>query len=245
MGRFSGKSVIVTGAGNGIGLRYAEAFAAAGASVTIADIDGAAAAAAAKRIDGSLAVTADVADEGSVAAMVAAAAERFGGIDVLVNNAGLHMGRYNLTSELSLEEWRRLFDVNLFGAVLCARHCRPSMVSRGGGVILNQSSNSSYQGVGAYSISKLALNGLTLSLAQELAADNIRVAGIAPGMVASDAVLARLEDAHKELVLGGQLVKRWGNVDDLVDFVLLLCSDSASFFTGQTVTVDGGFVRRI
>jgi 3-oxoacyl-[acyl-carrier protein] reductase len=102
MGRFSGKSVIVTGAGNGIGLRYAEAFAAEGASVTIADIDGAAAAAAAKRIDGSLAVTADVADEASVAAMAAAAVERFGGIDVLVNNAGLHMGRYNLTSELSL-----------------------------------------------------------------------------------------------------------------------------------------------
>jgi 3-oxoacyl-[acyl-carrier protein] reductase len=119
------------------------------------------------------------------------------------------------------------------------------MVNRGGGVILNQSSNSSYLGVGAYSISKLALNGLTLSLAQEFAADNIRVVGIAPGMVASAAVLARLEDVHKKAVLGGQLVKRWGNVDDLVDFVLLLCSDGASFVTGQTMTVDGGFVKRI
>jgi NAD(P)-dependent dehydrogenase (short-subunit alcohol dehydrogenase family) len=245
MGRFADKSVIVTGAGNGIGLRYAEAFAAEGASVTIADIDGAAATAAAARIDGSQAVKVDVADETSVAEMAAAAVERFGGIDVLVNNAGLHMGRYNLTSTLSLEEWRRLFDVNVFGAVLCARHCRQAMVSRGGGVILNQSSNSSYLGVGAYSISKLALNGLTLSLAQEFAPDNIRVVGIAPGMVASDAVLARLEDVHKKAVLGGQLVKRWGQADDLVGFVLLLCSDDASFMTGQTVTVDGGFVKRI
>jgi len=243
--RFEGRSVIVTGAANGIGRAYADAFAREGASVTIADIDGDAAAAAAAQLDGSLAVTVDVAEEESVAAMVTAVTERFGGVDVLVNNAGLHMGQYNLTSTLPLADWRRLFDVNLFGAVLCARYCRPSMVARGGGVICNQSSNSSYLGVGAYSISKLALNGLTLSLAQEFAPDNIRVVGIAPGMVASDAVLARLEDVHKEMVLGGQLVKRWGRVEDLVGMVLLLCSDDASFVTGETVTVDGGYTKRI
>jgi len=244
-GRFAGKSVIVTGAGNGIGLGYAEAFAGEGASVTLADIDGAAAEVAAKRIDGSLAVTVDVADEPSVAAMVGAVVERFGGVDILVNNAGLHMGQYNLTSTLPLEDWRRLFDVNLFGAALCARYCREHMATRGGGVILNQSSNSAYLGVGAYSISKLALNGLTLSLAQEFAPDNIRVVGIAPGMVASDAVLTRLSDANKQMMLGGQLVKRFGQVDDLVAMVLLVCSDGASFFTGQTVIVDGGFVKRV
>jgi len=244
-GRFSEKTVIVTGAGNGIGLGYAEAFAGEGASVTIADIDGEAAEAAAKRVEGSLAVTVDVADEASVAAMVDAAVERFGGVDVLVNNAGLHMGRLNLCSTLSLDEWRRLLDVNLLGAVLCARYCRVPMVERGGGVILNQSSNSSYLGVGAYSISKLALNGLTLSLAQELAADHIRVVGIAPGMVASEAVLERLEDKNKQMVLGGQLIKRWGQVDDLAEVVLMLCSDGASFLTGQTVVVDGGYVKRI
>jgi len=244
-GRFAGKSVIVTGAGNGIGLRYAEAFAGEGASVTIADIDGAAAEVAAKRIDGSLAVTVDVADEQSVAAMVGAVVQQFGGVDILVNNAGLHMGQYNLTSTLPLEDWRRLFDVNLFGAALCARYCREHIAARGGGVILNQSSNSAYLGVGAYSISKLALNGLTLSLAQEFAPDNIRVVGIAPGMVASDAVLTRLSDANKQMMLSGQLVKRFGQVDDLVAMVLLVCSDGASFFTGQTVIVDGGFVKRV
>jgi len=243
--RFTEKSVIVTGSGQGIGLAYARAFAAEGASVTIVDIDGEAASAAAASIDGSLAVASDVAEEASVIAMVAAVTERFGGVDVLVNNAGLHLGAYNLTSTLPLDDWRRLFDVNVFGAVLCARECRRSMAERGGGVVLNQSSNSSYLGVGAYSVSKSALNAVTLSLAQEFAPDGIRVVGIAPGMVGSDAVLERLEDVHKEAVLGGQLVKRWGQVDDLVGAALLLCSADAAFVTGQTVIVDGGFVKRL
>jgi NAD(P)-dependent dehydrogenase (short-subunit alcohol dehydrogenase family) len=243
--RFTGKSVVITGAGAGIGLGYARAFAAEGAQVTIADIDAGAATAAAGAIAGSLAVAVDVADEASVAAMVAASNERFGGVDILVNNAGLHMGTYNQGVDLPLEDWRRLFDVNVFGSVLCTRHCRPSMMARGGGVVLNQSSNSSYLGVGAYSTSKAALNAVTLSLAQELAGDGIRVLGIAPGMVASDAVLARLDQPLKDMVLAGQLVKRFGSIDDLVGMVLLLCSDDAFFMTGQTVVVDGGYVRQL
>lgn len=244
MQRFAGKSVIVTGAGHGIGLGYARAFAAEGASVTIADIDGYAAQTAAAEIAGSLAVAVDVADESSVAAMVAACVTRFGGVDVLVNNAGLHMGNYNECVALPLADWRRLFDVNVFAPVLCARHCHASMAARGGGVILNQSSNSSYLGVGAYSISKLALNGVTLSLARELAPDNIRVVGIAPGMIASDAVLERLPEIHRKTMLDGQLVKRFGAIEDLIEMTLLLCSDAAAFMTAQTVVVDGGFVRR-
>ncbi|HVM64306.1 MAG TPA: SDR family oxidoreductase [Acidimicrobiales bacterium] len=237
--------MLVTGAAQGIGRAYASAFAAEGASVTVADIDGDLARAAAKGIDGSLAVEVDVADEASVVAMVGACVDRFGGVDVLVNNAGLHMGRYNLCSTLPMEDWRRLLDVNVLGAVVCARYCRGPMSERGGGVILNQSSNSSYLGVGAYSVSKLALNGVTLSLAREFAPDGIRVVGIAPGMVASDAVLERLEDHNKEMVLGGQLVKRFGAVDDLIGMVLLLCSGDAAFVTGQTVTVDGGYVGHV
>ena len=244
-GRYEGKSVLVTGAAQGIGRAYAEAFAAEGAAVTVADIDGERAQLTAKGIDGSLSVAVDVADEASVAAMVEACVDRFDGVDVLVNNAGLHMGKYNLCSTLSLEDWRRLLDVNVLGAVLCARYCREHMVRRGGGVILNQSSNSSYLGVGAYSVSKLALNGVTLSLAREFAPDRIRVVGIAPGMVASGAVLERLEDHNMQMVLTGQLVKRFGAVEDLVGMVLLLCSDEASFVTGQTMTVDGGYVGHV
>ena len=243
--RYEGKVVIVTGAAQGIGRAYAAAFAAEGASVTVADIDGDRANATSKDIDGSFAVAVDVANEPSVAAMVDACTDRFGGVDVLVNNAGLHMGKYNLCSTLALDDWRRLLDVNVLGAVLCARYCHAPMARRGGGVILNQSSNSSYLGVGAYSVSKLALNGVTLSLAREFAPDGIRVVGIAPGMVASDAVLERLEDHNKQMVLGGQLVKRFGAVEDLVGMVLLLCSDEAAFVTGETMTVDGGYVGRI
>jgi 3-oxoacyl-[acyl-carrier protein] reductase len=243
--RYEGKVVIVTGAAQGIGRAYAAAFAAEGASVTVADIDGDRANATSKDIEGSFAVAVDVANEPSVAAMVDACTDRFGGVDVLVNNAGLHMGKYNLCSTLALDDWRRLLDVNVLGAVLCARYCRAPMARRGGGVILNQSSNSSYLGVGAYSVSKLALNGVTLSLAREFAPDGIRVVGIAPGMVASDAVLERLEDHNKQMVLGGQLVKRFGAVEDLVGMVLLLCSDEAAFVTGETMTVDGGYVGRV
>jgi len=247
--RFAGTVVIVTGAGQGIGRAYARAFAAEGAAVAVADIDGVAAGQVAAELAGlgaeSLPCTVDVSDDDSVRAMTAACVGRFGGIDVLVNNAGLHMGQYNLCVDLPLGDWRRLLDVNLLGPVLCSRHCRQSMAGRGGGVILNQSSSSAYLGVGAYSISKLALNGLTLSLAQELAIDGIRVVGIAPGMVASDAVLARLEDHHKTAVLDGQLIKRFAGMDDLLGMVLLLCSDQASFVTGQTVLVDGGYVRQV
>jgi len=247
--RFAGQVAIITGGAQGIGQAYAEAFAAEGASVVIADIAAEAAAAAAAAIEAgggqALGIGADVADEDSVRDMVAACLERFGGVDILVNNAGLHMGKYNLCSTLPAEDWRRLLDVNLIGPVLCARHCRAPMAARGGGVILNQSSSAAYLGVGAYGISKLALNGATMSLAAEFAPDQIRVVGIAPGMVASDAVIERLEEENKALVLNGQLIKRFAKVEDLLGMALTLCSDASSFVTGQTFLVDGGFVRHL
>ena len=241
--------MIITGAAAGIGRAYADAFAGEGASVVIADIDEPAALQVAKEIEAAggqaLGIGADVADEDSVRAMVAGCVDRFGGVDVLIANAGLHMGKYNLCSTLPAEDWRRLLDVNVIGPVLCARYCRESMAGRGGGVILSTSSTAAYLGAGAYGISKLALNGVTMSLASEFAPDHIRVVGIAPGMVASEAVIERLEEHNKELVLNGQLVKRFGNVDDLVGMALMLCSDASSFVTGQTILVDGGFVRHV
>jgi 3-oxoacyl-[acyl-carrier protein] reductase len=247
--RFAGKVAIVTGGAQGIGCAYAEAFAAQGASVIVADINAEAALEAAAQIEAAggraFGIGADVADEDAVVAMVAAGIEKFGGVDILVNNAGLHMGKYNLCSTLPADDWRRLLDVNLVGPVLCARHCRVSMAARGGGVILNQSSSAAYLGVGAYGISKLALNGATMSLAAEFAPDGIRVVGIAPGMVASDAVIERLEEENKALVLDGQLIKRFATVEDLLGMALTLCSDDSSFVTGQTFLVDGGFVRHL
>jgi NAD(P)-dependent dehydrogenase (short-subunit alcohol dehydrogenase family) len=155
------------------------------------------------------------------------------------------MGQYNLCSTLPVDDWRRLLDVNVIGAVLCSRYCRHPMAARGGGVILNQSSSSAHQGVGAYSVSKLALEAVTLSLATEFAEDHIRVVGVAPGMIGSNAVMERLEQHNKDLVLSGQLIKRFATVEDLFGVVLLLCSGEASFVTGQTYPVDGGFPRRV
>jgi 3-oxoacyl-[acyl-carrier protein] reductase len=254
VGRFVDKVVVVTGAANGIGRAYAQAFAAEGAGVVIADIDDAAmaesltlvaAGAAAAGAPAPITQHCDVVNEADVAAMVRTAVATFGGVDVLVNNAGLHLGRFNETSTLPVDQWRHILDVNVLGAMLCARECRASMAARGGGVVLNQSSMAAYLAAGgAYGVSKLALNGLTMSLAAEFGPEGTRVVAIAPGMIGSPAVLEHLGSEHQDLVTRGQAIKRFGEMGDLVGIVLFLCSAEASFITGQTFTVDGGFVPR-
>lgn len=254
--RFKNKVAFITGGGTGIGEVMARGLSAEGAAVVLADIDLNAAQTAAKLIESkggrAFAVECDVADETRVEAAVSEAAGEFGGIDILINNAARHLLEYNAPlTELPRNKWREMLDVNVVGIVNCAASCRPFMKARGGGVIVNISSIASLLidtqfGMTPYGVSKLAVRALVVGLAREFAADNIRVYGIAPGPVESQAILndesASMLDAF---VKGNQLIKRRGQMTDLVGALKFFCSDDASFITGETLVVGGGFPLRI
>jgi NAD(P)-dependent dehydrogenase (short-subunit alcohol dehydrogenase family) len=249
--RFTNKVAFITGAGQGIGEEYAKALAAEGAAVVIADIDQGAGerVAAAMRQAGqrALAVTCNVADRAGVADAVERSIAAFGGIDILINNAAKHLMEFNVPpTALPLDKWREMLDVNVVGIVNCSAACRATMRQRGGGVIVNQGSIAGFMSTTPYGISKLAVRGLTVALAQEFAADKIRVYCIAPGLVDSPAADAEVpKDMRDRLVSEQQLVKRHGRMSDLVGPLLFFCSDEASFVTGETLMVSGGFPLRV
>lgn len=244
---FSGKVAVITGAGAGLGSAFAEALAKGGAAVALLDVDGASVSQLYDKLnaDGlsALAVQADVACPSDLEKAVAAIVAAFGGIDILINNAGLHSAKYNVGFDvLGLDETRRLFDVNLLGLVALSSMCRPIMAGRGGGVIVNMASSAAFTANSAYGVSKLAVRGATICLATEYAGDGIRVNGIAPGLVGTEANIAQLPPAlftkyENEL----QLIRRPGRVSDIVDTMLYLCSDQSGFITGEVISVTGGY----
>jgi 3-oxoacyl-[acyl-carrier protein] reductase len=238
------KVALVTGAGSNLGKVYAMALASEGATVVIGDIDGDAARSAAQELIDTgaraLGLEMDVGKDEHVEAAVQETLSQFGGVDILVNNAGLARGRWSLCSELGNDDWRQIFAVNVVSALVAARACRASMAQRGGGVIINQSSMAAYHQIGgAYAVSKLAISGLTVALASEFAGDNIRVNGIAPGMMNG-----RLPQEIVDRMVAQQSVRRRGEPEDLVGALLFLCTDASSFVTGQTLIVDGGVASR-
>jgi 3-oxoacyl-[acyl-carrier protein] reductase len=245
--RFENRTAIITGGAIGFGRAFARALVAEGASVVIADIDAdmAERTAASLVSDGgqAIAVDCDVADTERVDAAIDAAIERFGGIDIVINNAGLHLMKYNQPfGMLSRNEIRSLFDVNVMGVINVTLACRDSMRERGGGVVLNISSMAGYMSATPYAVSKLTVRGLTVAFATELAPDRIRVNAIAPGLMNTENALADLPTPLiDEFVQRLQLVHRLGKMDDVVSAMLFLCSDEASFITGETLKVSGGY----
>jgi 3-oxoacyl-[acyl-carrier protein] reductase len=254
--RFEDKVVVITGGGAGIGRTFGLRFAAEGASIIVADLDAEVGSKMVEELESNghagLSFPMDVRDADAAAGMAAAAVDRFGGVDILVNNAGIHLDHAQLPFSLAaIESWRAVLDVNVLGALICSAACRPAIAARGGGAIINMSSMAAYGGGGAYSVSKLALNSLTVGLAADFGGDGIRVNGIAPGLVDSEAAVEWWSDPARtgaaniqETLINGQIVKRQGRMDDLANLALFLCSDEASFVTGQTILVDGGFTKK-
>ena len=244
-----GKVAFITGGGRGFGRAFGAALSARGAHVVLADIDGAAAEAAAAELTaagGSVTgVACDVADEVAVEAAMDEVAARHGGLDILVNNAGLHAAYNRPFTELGLAKVRRVLDVNVMGVVICSLAAQRAMRGRTGAAIVNISSSAAYANRSIYGVSKLAVRGLTVSFAREFAADGIRVNAIAPGLIFTDTVRAQLPEAEAKRVLGEQILQREGEERDIVEALLYLVSSKASFVTGETLRVTGGFALSV
>ncbi|MEX2558213.1 MAG: glucose 1-dehydrogenase [Actinomycetota bacterium] len=248
----AGKAAIVTGAGRGIGRAYAEALAASGAAVAVADIDAAGGEETVKLIaeagGRAIFLQIDVSHEESTRVMATATADHFGGVDILVNNAGIWGGLTPVPiGELPLDRWNKIMSVNLTGMFLCARAAAPFMMERGGGAIVNQSSIGAYTGgpkMADYCTSKGAVGALTKTLARAYGPQGIRVNAVAPGSIATEATIEILSDQGVERFVDQQCIKRAGQADDLTGPLLFLVSDQSKFVTGQVLVVDGGIVMQ-
>jgi 3-oxoacyl-[acyl-carrier protein] reductase len=244
-----GKVAIVTGSGGGIGEGYARALAREEAKVVIAELDEAKGKAVAESIQQgggeALFVAVDVSSPSSTENMAAAVAEAYGGIDFLVNNAAI-FGGMKLESMLRVDwdYYRKFMDVNMDGALLCARACFRSMRKRGGGAIVNQSSTAAWMGVGYYGLAKGATNSLTHCLAREMGSMGIRVNAIAPGPTDTEALANQVPEAYRDQLVSGLPLSRLGTPDDMANACLFLLSDAAAWVTGQIFAVDGGQITR-
>jgi 3-oxoacyl-[acyl-carrier protein] reductase len=244
----TGRTVIVTGGGKGIGKVYAQEFARAGARVVAADIDGPAAEAVARALAAegrdALAVTTDVSDAESTQAMARAALDRFDTIDVLINNASL-MSALPRRSwlEIPLDEWDRVMAVNLRGLFLCCRAVFPAMREQKRGKIVNISSSRVWDGTPNrlhYTTSKAGVIGFTRALARELGEFGITVNAVTPGLTLSDTQVASSSDNYLAVASANRALGRPQYPADLVGAVMFLSSAASDFITGQTVNVDGG-----
>jgi 3-oxoacyl-[acyl-carrier protein] reductase len=245
----AGKTAIVTGAATGIGAATAALLAARGARVLAAGLQPEALRETVAAIEAAggeaLAIEADVSDPEQIEAVAARAEEAFGGTDILVNNAAIYpLGPWY---EADAAEWDAVFATNVRGAFLLARAVRPQMLARGGGSIVNVASVTFYWGEAgllSYVASKGAVIGFTRSLAREAGPEGIRVNAVAPGAFPTAATAIHADqEALWEGVLAAQSIKRRGEVEDVARAIAFFAGDDSSFVSGQTLLVDGGWMR--
>jgi NAD(P)-dependent dehydrogenase (short-subunit alcohol dehydrogenase family) len=247
MGRLDGKVCVITGAGGGMGREAAILFTGEGAKVCAADVSAAAAEETVGLCSGdAFAFTVDVADEEQVKAMMAATAERYGGIDVLYNNAGISPDDDASILDTSVEAWQRVQDVNAKGVFLCCKHGIPHLQKRGGGSVINVASFVAILGAATSQISYSASKGAVLSMSRELAVqfarEGIRTNALCPGPVETPLLLNIFGDNPEALERRrihwpmGRLAKP----REIVMGALFLASDESSYVNGSTFLVDGG-----
>lgn len=248
--KLSNKVAIVTGGAQGLGRAYCLRLAEEGARVVVADIgDGTRVR---DEITGqggeAMVVRTDVSDEGSARVMAREAVERFGRIDVLVNNAGLFTTIVKKPfHELSVQEWDQVMAVNVKGTFLCSKAVYPQMKKQGKGKIINISSATFFMGAPLFShyvASKGAVVGLTRAFAREAGEDGISVNAIAPGLTVSEIIRgnAKYPEQYLKMIASGRSHKRDEVPEDLTGTVVFLASDDSDFITGQTIVVDGGMI---
>ncbi|HKS03802.1 MAG TPA: glucose 1-dehydrogenase [Chthoniobacterales bacterium] len=244
---FEGKVALVTGGTSGIGKATAIAFGHAGAKVVLTgrrEKEGAQVVAEIKKLGADAAfVRADVAKDAEVKAMVDFTVDKFGRLDVAFNNAGVEWkGPLDQATEA---EYRRVFDINVWGVLNSMRHEIPVMLKNGGGAIVNTSSVAGHIGlaqVSVYIASKHAVEGLTKSVALEFAKQNIRINAVAPGVIATEMFDRFAGDEFRDQIVSTVPVGRVGVGDEIAAAVLYLASDAAKFTTGASLVVDGGFI---
>jgi 3-oxoacyl-[acyl-carrier protein] reductase len=238
---FQDKRVVVTGGSRGIGEAIAREFASRGARVAVLARNVEQAEKTASSLgDKCRSWAVDVSDESSVADAFGSIAEEWGGIDILINNAGIT--RDNLLMRQSVDDWNQVMDINLRGVFLCSRAVLRPMIKARGGRIINVTSVVGLvgnPGQANYAASKAGIVGFTKSLAREVASRSITINAVAPGLVDTDMTRAMKDDARTQL-LGAIPMGRFGESDEIAAACLFLASDAAAYITGEVLRVDGG-----